>query len=301
VVTPEEAAYLFSLCQHYLRLNPKNESIRSLAAQCRGKASLVLAARGALPRDEILALPPLENSIGMKLKLLPAGTFTMGEAGGDSDERPHEVTLSRPFYLGVNEVTNAQWRRVMGNVPSTWKDADRPVEQVSWEEAVEFCRKLSELPAEKKAGRVYRLPTESEWEYACRAGTTTRYSFGDAEGKLGEHGWFDTNSGGETHPVGKKRPNPWGLYDMHGNLFEWCSDWYGEYPKDAVTDPQGPSGASARVFRGGCWNFSARACRSASRFRYDPLFRLPLHYLGFRLALSLSGSQASPPEAGAVR
>jgi formylglycine-generating enzyme required for sulfatase activity len=296
VVTPEEAAFLFDLCQEYLQLNPESKSIRSLEAQCRRKAARVLQER---EQQQILRIPPLENSLGMELKLLPAGTFTMGEAGGNADEAPHEVTLSQPFYLGVYKVTNAQWRSVMGSVPSNWQDDDRPVEQVSWHEAIEFCRKLSALPAEVQAGRVYRLPTESEWEYACRAGTTTRYSFGDAEGKLGEHGWFDTNSGGETHPVGKKRPNPWGLYDMHGNLFEWCSDWFGRYPTVAVTDPQGPSGGSERVSRGGCWISPAGYCRSAQRCWDDPSYQL--YFVGFRIALSPSGAQASPPEAEADR
>ena len=203
----------------------------------------------------------------------------MSDEGGS-----HEVTLSRPFYMGVTEVTNGQWQRVMGSVPSKWKDADRPVETVSWEEAVAFCRKLSELPEERKAGRVYRLPTEAEWEYACRAGTDTKYSFGDAEGQLDAYGWYDKNSGGKTHPVGQKQPNAWGLHDMHGNVWEWCSDWYGEYPRGGVTDPQGWSGGSNRVNRGGSWNNTARNCRSANRNRNNPSNRN--NNLGFRLALN---------------
>jgi len=255
-------------------------------------AALPPAALAALPPAALAKIPPLRNSIGVELKLLPGGGFTMGQAGGESDETPHQVTLTKPVYIGVYEVTNAQWKRVMGSVPSHWQDADRPVEQVSWEDAVEFCRKLSALPAERQAGRVYRLPTEAEWEYACRAGTDTKYSFGDDESRLDEYGWYDGNSGNQTHPVGKKKPNGWGLFDMHGNVWEWCSDLYGEYPKGAVTDPQGPSGASARVFRGGSWLSTARYCRSANRSGSGPSFRPSL---GFRLALSPSG--ASPPEA----
>jgi formylglycine-generating enzyme required for sulfatase activity len=219
----------------------------------------------------------------------------MGQAGGDSDEKPHQVTLTKPFYIGVYEVTNAQWRAVMGSVPSHWEDADRPVEKVSWEDAAEFCRKLSALPEERKAGRVYRLPTEAEWEYACRAGTETTYSFGDDESQLDEYAWYVRNSGNQTHPVGTKKPNGWGLYDMHGNVWEWCSDWYGKYPQGEVTDPQGqgPSGASVRVrvYRGGDWHITARYCRSAYRCGNDPSNRFD--GLGFRLALSLSGAQSS--------
>jgi formylglycine-generating enzyme required for sulfatase activity len=243
----------------------------------------------------------LENSIGMKLKLLPAGTFTMGQRGGGTNETPHQVTLTKPFYIGVCEVTNAQWKRVMasvespfwakGSVPGSWQDDDRPVEKVMWDAAVMFCEKLSALPEERKAGRVYRLPTEAEWEYACRAGTNTRYSFGDDESKLGEYGWYEGNAGSQTHPVGQKKANAWGLHDMHGNVWEWCSDLYGVYPDGAATDPQGSSKGEERVMRGGCWGNNARYCRSAYRYGYAWQFRHD--YLGFRIALSPS----EPPEA----
>ena len=236
----------------------------------------------------------IENSIGVKMKLIPAGTFMMGDTNGGKDETPHEVTLTQPFYLGVTEVTNAQWKAVKGNVPSHWKDDDRPVENVSWEDAVSFCKKLSSLPAERAAGRVYRLPTEAEWEYACRAGTTTSYSFGNDKSLLGDFAWFGGNADGRTHPVGQKQPNAWGLYDMHGNAWEWCSDWYGDYPSGAVSDPLGPLSGSRRVYRGGPWSSSAGFCRSAYRGRNLPSTRGS--FLGFRLALSPSGSK--PPEAG---
>jgi formylglycine-generating enzyme required for sulfatase activity/serine/threonine protein kinase len=234
------------------------------------------------------------STVGIKLKLIPAGTFTMGDAAGESNEKPHRVTLRKPFYMGVHEVTNAQWKKVMGSVPSNWKDDDVPVEQVTWEEVTEFCRKLSAFPTERKAGRVYRLPTEAEWEYACRAGATTKYSFGDDETILGDYGWFTDNSGSEKHRVGLKKPNAWGLYDMHGNVWEWCSDWYGDYPDSEVTNPQGPSSGSGRVYRGGCWPCAARFCRSAARYWNRPSYRT--FYLGFRLALSPSGAES--PEAG---
>jgi formylglycine-generating enzyme required for sulfatase activity len=233
----------------------------------------------------------------MELKLIPAGKFTMGQVGGDSDETPHEVMLTKPYYIGVHEVTNAQWQRVMGSVPSNWNDADRPVENVSWEDAVKFCKKLSALAEERVAGREYRLPTEAEWEHACRAGSTTKYCFGDGESQLRDYGWFDGNSGSQTHPVGQKKANAWGLFDMHGNVWEWCSDWHGDYGKNVVTDPQGPSGGSGRVVRGGCWVSTAGYCRSADRGGYDPSYRI--NYLGFRLALSPSGAQPLPPEAAA--
>ena len=239
----------------------------------------------------------LENSIGIKLRLLPAGTFTMGRPGGDTDETPHRVTLTKPFYMGVHEVTNAQWKRVMGSVRSTWKGDDHPVEQVSWQDALEFCRKLSALPEERSAGRAYRLPTEAEWEYACRAGTDTTYSFGDDSSQLGEHGWYDGNAGSQTHPVDQKKANAWGLHDMHGNVWELCGDFYGGYPEGVSTDPQGPSGGSDRVRRGGCWGSAAGVCRSTFRGWIDPSYRQ--NSLGFRLALSPSEGRPVPPEATA--
>jgi len=242
------------------------------------------------PSSAVLESLRMTNSIGVELRLLPAGTFlTVG-----ASDKLHRVTLTQPFYIGVYEVTNAQWKQVMGSVPSEWKEDARPVEKVSWEEVTEFCDKLSALPEESKAGRIYRLPTEAEWEYACRAGTTTKYSFGEDEKLLGDYGWFDGNSGFQTHRVGLKKPNAWGLYDMHGNVAEWCSDWYGDYPDGAVTNPQSPSSGSLRVFRGGCWHDTAGYCRSPLRSGGDPSFRDDR--LGFRLALSPSGAES--PEAG---
>ena len=235
-----------------------------------------------------LELPESANSIGMQFKLIPAGTFTMGDSTGDEDESPHEVILTKPLKMGVHEVTQTQYEQVMGVNPSYFKGAENPVEKVSWEDAVEFCRKLSELPAEKAAGNVYRLPTEAEWEHACRAGTTTKFSFGDDASNLGDYAWHRENSGRTTHPVGGKQPNAWGLYDMHGNVWEWCQDVYGDYSSGAVTDPTGPASGSGRVYRGGRWGSTAVICRSAYRFRYGPSFRY-CGRGGFRVCLSPSG------------
>ena len=170
------------------------------------------------------------NSIGMELKLIPPGEFTIGSLNfidpdvDPQDEARHLVRITKPLYLSVHEVTQEQYERVMGNNPSFNKAANKPVEQVSWDDAVEFCRKLS-----VREGAEYRLPTEAEWEYACRAGTTTAYSFGDDASRLGDYAWYIENSGRTTQPVGEKLPNAWGLYDMHGNVREWCQDWYGHY------------------------------------------------------------------------
>ncbi|MFM9065816.1 MAG: formylglycine-generating enzyme family protein [Planctomycetota bacterium] len=243
----------------------------------------------------------ITNSIGMKLVLIPKGKFLMGspetEAARDADEQQHEVTLSRDYYLGAYEVTQGQYKKVMGKNPSrvswlrVWEGTSSyPVEQVYWEEAVEFCRRLSVLPEEQKSGRVYRLPTEAEWEYGCRAGSKTAYSFGDDKGRLDEYARYYDNSNLSTHPVGTKKPNPWGLYDMHGNVLEWCQDWAAEYDPGPQTDPTGPSEGSLRESRGGGWSYDAAGCRSAYRNGLDPSARW--HFLGFRLALSPLEPQA---------
>jgi formylglycine-generating enzyme required for sulfatase activity len=255
--------------------------------------------------DQLQAQSPKEitNSIGMKLVLIPKGTFMMGspetEKGRQENETQHEVTISKDYYLGVHEATQAQYETVMGKNPSHFQgaivgneNADLPVENVSWDDAVEFCKKLSDLPEEKKAGRVYRLPTEAQWENACRAGSKTAYLFDDEEGLLPEYGWFNRNSSNRTHTVGLLEPNAWGLYDMHGNVWEWCNDRYGEYPKGAVRNPTGPKVGSDRVCRGGSWDFEAANCRSAFRNWNYPSLRLD--YYGLRVALSLSRISKSP-------
>jgi formylglycine-generating enzyme required for sulfatase activity/serine/threonine protein kinase len=241
------------------------------------------------------------NSSGMVMLKIPAGEFIMDSLqflppDQYADEGPqHHVVLTRPYYMGVYEVSQAEYERVMGSNPSSFEGARNPVENVSWEEAAEFCRRLSELPEEKAAGRVYRLPTDAEWEYACRAGTTTTYSFGADTSQLGEYSWFEDNSGNKTHPLGQKRPNGWGLYDMHGNVYEWCQDWYGNYTETAVVDPQGPSIGLLRVARGGSWKWTARHCWSTNRDWSSPT----AHYsdLGFRVALVPSIAAVVPRSA----
>jgi formylglycine-generating enzyme required for sulfatase activity/tRNA A-37 threonylcarbamoyl transferase component Bud32 len=225
--------------------------------------------------------PEVINSIGVRFKLITPGSFQMGE-----NEHAREVTIDNPYFLGVFEVTQQQYERVIGHNPSTFKGEQNPVETVSWEEAVEFCRKLSELPQEKAAGRIYRLPTEAEWEFACRAGTTTAFSFGDDESQLAEFGWFDENSGGQTHPVGHKKPNAWQLYDLHGNVWEWC------YEGDTKQSNTGSdlSGRLLRIGRGGSWRGSAAACRSASRRGDSSVDSSDASRHGFRLVLDVPGT-----------
>jgi formylglycine-generating enzyme required for sulfatase activity len=229
------------------------------------------------------------NSIGMEFVLIPAGSFMMGagrfEGAAVADEKPqHRVTLSKPFYLGKYEVTQEQWAAVMGNNPSRFKGRNNPVETVSWDDAQEFIRRLN---AQEEHSR-YRLPTEAEWEYAARAGSTGVYSFGDDSGQLEKYAWYSEPDSlrGSTYPVGQKQPNAWGLYDMHGNVYEWVQDWHGEryYPNSSGTDPQGPPSGSSRVLRGGSWLSTAEYCRSAGRNLNTPSLRYD--FIGFRLALS---------------
>jgi formylglycine-generating enzyme required for sulfatase activity len=188
------------------------------------------------------------------------------EKGREAAESQHAVTISKAFYMGKYTVTQEQYEKVMGSNPSKFKGAKKPVENVSWDDAQEFCRKLSTTSA-----KTVRLPTEAEWEYACRAGSATAYCFGDDEAGLAEYAWHGTS--GTTDPVGEKKPNAWGLYDMHRNVYEWCQDRYGDYPAGAATDPQGPVEGADRVMRGGCWVTSPGDCRSAHRIKVSPSIR----------------------------
>ena len=228
-----------------------------------------------------------QNSLGIEFARISAGTFRMGspsgESGRDNDEGPvHRVTISRDFYMGITEVTQRQWLAVMGTNPSHFSNCgnDCPVETVSWFDVVKFCNRLSEReglkPAYRRSSGIttwdksadgYRLPTEAEWEYACRAGTTTRFYTGNSDSDLDHAGWYKENSGSMTHPVGQKAPNAWGLYDMHGNVWEWCWDWFDKYSSALVIDPEGSTRSSVRVVRGGSWYNFASLCRSAHRFR----------------------------------
>ncbi len=233
--------------------------------------------------------------------LIPAGSFRMGNitnnsSGGDDEKPVHKVTITRPFLMGKTEVTQAQWKAIMRSNPSDFKGDKLPVENIGWEDAVAFCNKLSK---EEKLNACYsgsgaktrcdfrangyRLPTEAEWEYACRAGTKTDFHTGNMTSETGNDpalniaGWYDGNSGGKTHKTGLKKPNAFGLYDMHGNVYEWCWDWYDAsyYKSGAITDPKGPSTGTLRVLRGGSWGGSSTIyCRSAYRHHLtDPNYR----------------------------
>jgi formylglycine-generating enzyme required for sulfatase activity len=217
----------------------------------------------------------LGSDVTMEFVLVKPGSFTMGKG-----TQAHRVIITNPFYLGTREATQAQYEAVTGTNPSKWKGPNRPVESVSWDDASEFCKKLSQ-----RTGKTVRLPTEAEWEYACRAGSTTHFCFGNDSRSQGDYAWHSGNSGGQTHPVGRKRPNAWGLYDMHGNVGEWCADRYDhEYPTGTVTDPMGPAKGSYRALRGGSWDFNGINNSSWMRRRAMPAERSTR--LGFRVAMS---------------
>jgi len=236
--------------------------------------------------------PDFTNSIGMKFVWIPAGSFTMGSSGKEKgrgdDEVQHKVTFSRGFYLGVHTVTQEEWQAVMGNNPSEFKgEKNLPVDSISWDDCQSFCKKLGE-----KEKRRYRLPTEAEWEYACRAGTTTAFHMGEtiATDQANFNGNYIYGAGKKglyrekTLPVGSFPPNAWGLYDMHGNLWQWCQDWHGGYSKDAV-DPQGPKTGKQRSLRGGSWGNHPVFCRSANRNYGDPA--TGTEYYGARVCFNM--------------
>jgi formylglycine-generating enzyme required for sulfatase activity len=255
------------------------------------------------------------NSIGMKLVLIPAGKFVMGSPANEierqSGEEQHEVAITRPFYLGVHTVTQGQYQKMMGKNPSFFQpgkggSSDHPVEQARWGDARDFCARLSALPEEEKAGRTYRLPSEAEWEYACRAGTTMPFNTGDALSSKQANFNGNFSYGGadkgpflrKTAKVGSYPPNAWGLYDMHGNVMQWCNDWYDPdyYKKSPKENPKGPekgvmpTGFDHNFFvvvRGGCWLDEGRACRSARRFRLQQ--SEPYRWTGFRVACDVAG------------
>jgi len=214
------------------------------------------------------------------------------ESDRDRNERQHEVSISRRFWIGTYEVTQNEYEEVMGINPSCFfggesgqSEASKlgedklPVQQVSWDEAKEFCKRLSALPKEKESGRVYRLPTETEWEYCCRAGTSTVYFFGENPALLVDHAWIEDNAGSRPHPVGKKKPNAWGLFDIMGNVAEWCEDpYFAENQQSSVEDN---NTNSFRLIRGGSWLYGPSDCRSASRSRLSPTSKSP--NVGFRV------------------
>jgi formylglycine-generating enzyme required for sulfatase activity len=269
------------------------ERFRNIAMRRWGLAAVglvvLLGALAAWPISTSTAVPYLqrtyENSVGMKFVPIPPGQFVMGspedEDGRDTDESQHSVTLTKGFYMAIVPVTQAQWVMVMETDPSHWQRDDLPVENVSWYDAEAFCQKLSHLE-----GRRYRLPTEAEWEYACRAGTTTEFYSGAGNDALASIAWDSDNSGGHTRSVGGKLPNAWGLYDMEGNVWQWCWDYYGDYPDGAVVNPTGPDMAKHKVCRGGSWGASASECRCATRNDRRPDGHYPV--VGFRVVLDIN-------------
>lgn len=242
---------------------------------CGGKSS---AGPEKQKGDEITATLP--GGAQMEMVWVEPGAFTMGspasESGRGDDEVQHQVTISKGFYLGKYEITQRQWLAVMGAEPWSGKpyvqmNPNNPAVYISWDDLQEFVRRLNDVEGEA----VYRLPTEAEWEYACRAGMTARWSFGDDENQLKDYAWYDATAWNVglmyAQPVGAKKPNPWGLYDMHGNVWELVQDWYGPYSSDAQTDPQGPSSSGlGRGGRGGGFGDFARYARSAGRGALSP-------------------------------
>ena len=219
----------------------------------------------ALVKPENTETVDLGGGVTMEFVLIRPGWFVMGsdeETGGGDEVPRHKVTLTHPFYLGRYEVTQAQWEKVMGANLSEFKGSKRPVDNVSWNDCQSFLAKLRE-----KTGRRFALPTEAQWEYACRAGTTNRWSFGDDAGVMWNYAWSGANSDSTTHPVGKKKPNPWGLYDMSGNVWEWCADFYAKhaYSGGETNDPPGPSSGTGHVLRGGAWGDNSNLLRCACR------------------------------------
>ena len=243
---------------------------------------LELMEAGAKPcvPERTLVLP---GNVELKMVFIPPGAFRMGSNSSqafDHEKPVHIVTLTQGFWIGIHEVTQEQYEAVMGENPSEFKGRKRPVEQVSWDEAQEFCKKASPL-----AGQTLQLPTEAQWEYACRAGSTTEYCNGDDEAALQRVGWYRENSKNETHAVGELAANAWGLHDCHGNVWEWCNDVDDAYKRGDCTDPVGPQAGSERVIRGGSWLYDARLARAAFRDWIRPDSQDD--YLGFRCLSSV--------------
>ena len=247
------------------------------------------SSKAPMLNEPAAAIATIRNRIDMQLVPISSGKFWMGSTNDDKDrykdEVRHEVTITKPFYMSITEVTQAQYQAVMKNNPSVMKQPEHPVESVSWNDAVRFCETLSALPEEKAAGRIYRLPTEAEWEYACRAGQDTRFGFGDDSVRLSEFAWFKGNAdGSKSSPVKQKQPNAWGLYDIHGNVYEWCTDFYVEkIPSKAAIDPSGPANGSERVMRGGSFREDAKYLRSAARISYSAVTSKA--FIGFRVVM----------------
>jgi len=272
-------------CKRYLEVHTAEDVGRLKGKMLLEKVEKAIEKAG--PKTPKNLTLDLGKGVTMKLVLIPAGKFLMGSLPTEKDRREdegpqREVTISRPFYMGVYEVTQEQYEQIKGKNPSSIKGAKNPVDTVFWDEAVDFCKELS-----RKTGKRVSLPTEAQWEYACRAGSKTRFCFGDADSGLGGYAWYSSNSASKTRPVGGKKPNAFGLFDMHGNVWEWCSDWYdsGYYANVRNVDPAGPDSGAARILRGGCWGGNPQLCRSASRFRHSPDGRG--YDFGFRVAVEV--------------
>ncbi len=212
-------------------------------------------------------------TIAAEFALIPEGTFLMGDAV------LHQVVISKPYYMQATEVTQGQWKKIMGSNPSMFNTCgdDCPVENISWVDVQEFIRRLNQ----KEGVNKYRLPTEAEWEFACRAGSAAKGAPGAKEDEFGDYAWYDANSDRKTHPVARKKPNAWGLYDMHGNVLEWCQDWHDDYPKGKVIDPKGASSGQHKVLRGGAWLGSPTTLQCTFRSQDYPVVRS--NDIGFRL------------------
>jgi uncharacterized protein (TIGR02996 family) len=266
--------------REWLRHAPPQRRAERRRRETRLQELLASGVAPAVPRRKIA----LSKKVSLELVLIPASRFLMGSPKSEPqrslDEGPqHVVTLTRPFWLGVYPVTQAQWQAIMHDNPSRARGANRPVESVSWDECQLFCAKLSE-----HSGLRFRLPSEAEWEYACRAGTTTTYHTGDGVEAMNRAGWCDAGSDArETCPVGRYLPNAWGLYDMHGNVREWCSDCLRAYTSEAVVDPHGGGDSDSRVVRGGSWTYDQEDSRAASR--YERPITYHLDYYGCRVLL----------------
>ncbi len=253
----------------------------SLLPGCERKAPSDTPEPRSAPSPESAASDRTGKESTAELVKITGDRFVMGDKD-QADAPPHEVLVSS-FYIDKHLVTQEQYQQAMGTNPSRWKGNKNPVEQVRWFDAVRFCNKRSELEGLQPcydlttwncnfAANGYRLPTEAEWEYACRAGTTTAYFFGDTPAKLGDYAWYEKNSGGRPRPVGQKQPNPWGLHDVCGNVWEWCNDFYKvDYYQEAPKEnPRGPATGETRVLRGGAWRFSDESCRSGYRNNENP-------------------------------
>lgn len=262
-------------------------------------AALFMAAMAACQRQASNApanqAPPTASP--SVVELIPITNMIFVHAGSFLRTSNHLVTLTRDFYMGKYEVTQGEYSTVMGRNPSNFQgDSNRPVEKVNFSDALAYCTALTDR--EKQSGHLpatysYRLPTEAEWEYACRAGTTNFYSFGDSAEVADQYAWTLENSDGTSHPVGQKKPNPWGFYDIHGNVWEWCQDWFAPYPSADLVDPVGPPSGKFKVFRGGSWNNAVELTRSRNRFMMSPTNGI--YFVGFRVALSEAG-HAGPPK-----